>query len=62
MTLPKSLCTLALTTLIAVPAFAQAPAAPAAAPANPVAASMAGTLGMVKGYILKSAEQVPESL
>jgi len=62
MSFTKSLCTLALATLIAVPAFAQAPAAPAAAPANPVAASMAGTLGMVKGYILKSAEQLPESL
>ena len=59
MSLAKSLCTSALVTLIAVPAFAQAPAA---APANPMAASAAGTLAMVKGYILKSAEQVPENL
>jgi uncharacterized damage-inducible protein DinB len=54
-----SLCALALVALTAVPAFAQAPAT---ATANPIAASAAGTLAMVKGYIMKSAEQVPESL
>lgn len=45
--------------LAAAPALAQAPAA---APANPITTSIAGQLGMVKGNILKSAEQVPESL
>jgi len=58
----QTLCLVALVALVvlfAAPAFAQAPAAP---PANPIAASTAGTLAMVKGYILKSAEQVPETL
>lgn len=59
MSVARSLCVLALVTLVAVPAFAQAPAT---APANPIASGMAFTLGMVKGNILKSAEQVPESL
>jgi uncharacterized damage-inducible protein DinB len=50
---------LALVTIVAAPAFAQAPAG---ASANPVSASLAGTLAVVKGNILKSAEQVPENL
>jgi uncharacterized damage-inducible protein DinB len=45
--------------LVAVPAFAQAPAA---AQANPITASIAGQLGLIKGNLLKSAEQVPENL
>ena len=55
----KTLCALALACLVALPAFAQAPAAP---PANPITASVGGQLAMVKGNIVKSAEQVPESL
>ena len=55
----QTLCAFALVAVVAAPAFAQAPAA---APANPIAASMAGNLAMVKGYIMKSAEQVPEGL
>jgi uncharacterized damage-inducible protein DinB len=45
--------------LVAVPAFAQAPAA---ASSSPITASIAGQLGMIKGNLLKSAEQVPENL
>ena len=55
----KTLCAVAFATLVAVPAFAQTPAA---TPANPIATSTAGTLAMVKGYITKAAEQVPENL
>jgi uncharacterized damage-inducible protein DinB len=55
---------MAILAVVAVPAFAQAPAAqkPAAAPANPITASVGAQLAMIKGYITKSAEQVPESL
>lgn len=45
--------------LVAVPTFAQAPAA---ASSSPITASVAGQLGLIKGNLLKSAEQVPESL
>ena len=45
--------------LAAVPAFAQAPAA---ASSSPITASITGQLGLIKGNLLKSAEQVPESL
>ena len=55
----KTLCVLAFACLVAQPAFAQAPAAP---PANPITASVGGQLAMVKGYLAKSADQVPESL
>ena len=55
----QTICALALVAAFAAPAFAQAPAA---APANPIASSAAGTLAMVKGNIMKSAEQVPENL
>jgi uncharacterized damage-inducible protein DinB len=55
----KTLCALALACLVALPAFAQAPSAP---PANPITASVGGQLAMVKGYLTKSAEQVPENL
>ena len=55
MRLVKSVCALGLLALVAVPAFAQAPA-------NPITASLGGQLAMIKGYITKSAEQVPESL
>jgi len=53
------LAAVAVACLVALPAVAQAQAA---ASANPIAASTAGTFAMVKGNILKSAEQVPESL
>ena len=55
----KTLCALAFACLVALPAFAQAPAAP---PANPISASVGGQLAMVKVYLTKSAEQVPENL
>jgi len=55
----KTLCALALTCLVAAPAFGQAPAAPAA---NPITSSVGGQLAMVKGYLTKSAQQVPEEL
>ena len=55
----KTLCVLAFACLVALPAFAQTPAAP---PANPITASVGGQLAMVKGYITKSADQVPENL
>ena len=45
--------------LVAVPAFAQTPAA---AQANPITAGIAAQLGMIKGNLVKSAEQVPENL
>ena len=65
MTCSKSLAALALAACVAVPAFAQVPAAapkPAAAPASPITASVGGQMAMIKGYITKSVEQVPESL
>ena len=55
----KTLWVVAIWCLVALPAFAQAPAAP---PANPFTTSVGGQLAMVKGYITKSAEQVPENL
>jgi uncharacterized damage-inducible protein DinB len=55
----KTLCVLALACLVAGPALAQTPAAP---PANPITTSISGQLAMVKGNIVKSAEQVPENL
>lgn len=45
--------------LVAAPAFAQMPAA---AQSSPITASIAGQMALIKGNILKSAEQVPESL
>lgn len=45
--------------LLAGSALAQPPAA---APASPVVASIGGQLGMIKGYLTKAAEQVPENL
>jgi len=36
------------------------PAAPAQAPANPTVASLRGAFDLVKGWVLKAAEQVPE--
>jgi uncharacterized damage-inducible protein DinB len=44
--------------LAAVPAFAQG----GAAPANPLTQGSRGAYEMVKGYITKAAEQVPENL
>ena len=55
----KTLCVLVFACLVAVPAFAQAPASPSA---NPITASVGGQLAMVKGYLSKSADQVPENL
>ena len=46
----------------AKPATAPKPAAQAAAPANPLTAGTKATYDMVKGYITKAAEQVPEKL
>ena len=54
----KTLCVLAFASLVALPAFAQAPAAPR----QPHLRQRGGQLAMVKGYITKSAEQVPENL
>lgn len=46
--------------LASLPAFAQGGAAPASA--NPLTQGGKGSFEMVKGYITKAAEQVPESL
>ena len=54
----KTFVAAAAVCLFAVPAFAQAPAAPA----NPITASVGGQMAMIKGYVTKAADQVPEGL
>jgi uncharacterized damage-inducible protein DinB len=55
----KTLSAVVACGVLSVPAFAQTPAA---APANPITMSVGGQFGMIKGYLTKAAEQVPENL